>query len=95
MKTPQQIAFIVSQLQLLIVQINEESESLEEDRMEILNSTGQRLVENMTTLHSSREDGTGTSVGICAADGGFTLGWPLNTGGFGRWPLMKSALEKF
>ncbi|KAG2191676.1 hypothetical protein INT47_010268 [Mucor saturninus] len=55
MMTPQQIAFIVSQLQLLIVRINEESESLEEDRMDILNSTRQRLEENMTTLHSSRE----------------------------------------
>lgn len=53
--TPQQIAFIVSQLQLLIVRINEESESLEEDRMDILNSSRQRLVENMTTLHSSRK----------------------------------------
>ncbi|KAG2193632.1 hypothetical protein INT47_007464 [Mucor saturninus] len=55
MMTPQQIAFIVSQLQLLIVRINEESESLEEDRMDILNSTRQRLVENMTALSSSRE----------------------------------------
>ncbi|KAG2191043.1 hypothetical protein INT47_004036 [Mucor saturninus] len=55
MMTPQPIAFIVSQLQLLIVRINEESESLEEDRMDILNSTRQRFEENMTTLHSSRE----------------------------------------